>query len=326
MPVTAEPDMAMSITIDFTSTPVWVLIFCWPGKSNKRIILIHVYSTAIINMHSISRHWQSSKEAGYREIPRKLAGSLPAWHPSSLSLRTWIFPFTSIVAPWQPRLRKAEMWSRRATPPFLLQGQQDLSLPGTVVMAKVRKSLSKGNSTAPNGSLGEGFMTEPAQAQFAEECFMLYLLVGCSAVLFNCLVCFPTSSPSQASQGTPFWQSLKYHPKESPWELKTHYNQQKLVQKVSKQGFFCKLWYLIFIPVFSLSRYSLEKTTPIISSLATQNMSTQVTHMWIYIHSSWLKSDGFWSRVCLPQSTFTCYMMCKRMKIIWERQMIPVSY
>lgn len=104
------------------------------------------------------------------------------------------------------------------------------------------KSLFKGNATVLNWSLWEGLMTKPARAQFAENCFMLYLSVGSSAVL----ACFQI-----LAQVTPFWQSLKYHPKESLWELKADYNQQNLVQKVSKHEFFCKscTWssYLFFL-------------------------------------------------------------------------------
>lgn len=59
-------------------------------------------------------------------------------------------------------------------------------------------------------------MTVPAQTQFAEDCFMLYRSAGRSAVLFNCLACFPNFRPCQTRQGTPFRQSLKYYPKESP--------------------------------------------------------------------------------------------------------------
>lgn len=47
---------------------------------------IHVYSTAMRNMHSNSRHLQGSRGAGYRKIPRKLGSTLPAWHPAFLPI------------------------------------------------------------------------------------------------------------------------------------------------------------------------------------------------------------------------------------------------
>lgn len=143
MPVTAEWAMAMSITISSRQLQSEPCFFVGLEKSNKWAILIHVYSTAIRNMHLISRHLQSSQGAGYWETPKKLTGSLSAQHLRSLSLRTGILPFTSIIAPLEPRIMKAEMWSRSTTLPFLLQGQQGLSLPDTVVVANVQKASLK---------------------------------------------------------------------------------------------------------------------------------------------------------------------------------------
>lgn len=76
--------------------------------------LFHSYQKYAHNFQA----FQGSQEADYWKIPKKIPGSLPAWHPSSLSLRSLICPFTSLVVPLQPRVRKGEMWSRRVTPFF----------------------------------------------------------------------------------------------------------------------------------------------------------------------------------------------------------------
>lgn len=158
----------------FTSILMWALFFCQPGKSNEWAILIHVYSTAIRNRYSISRHLQSSQGAGYQESPGKWTDPLTTWHPSSLSLRNWIFPFTNIVAPFQPRVRKVEMWSRRATPLLFLQGQQDLSLPGTVVVAKAWKASLKEIQQHPTDLFGKDLWQNQAKHRLQKSisCFI----------------------------------------------------------------------------------------------------------------------------------------------------------
>lgn len=148
----------------------------------------------IRRMHLISRNLQSSQGANYGEIPRSYAGSLPLWHKRSLSARTWICPFTSIAASLKPSIRQAEMRSRRATSPFLLQGQ----LPCSVAVAEVRKASQR-------EMLREELWQGQSKHSLQKNDSMLYLSVGCSAVLFNYFVCLPDFSPSQARQGTPFW-------------------------------------------------------------------------------------------------------------------------
>lgn len=180
------------------------------------------------NMHSNSRHSQGSRRDA-QEVSWHLASMTPNLPP----YRIWIFPFTSIVTPLQPRIRNAGIWSTHSF--TMTTGSFTVSHWGC---GKGTENLCKGNTTAHNWFVWEGFREEPAQAQFIVEYFVLYLSVGCSDVLFNCLVCFPNSSLSQGRQGTPTTSQIpSQRSKESQWELKIHYNQPNIVQKISKQDF-----------------------------------------------------------------------------------------
>jgi len=116
---------------------------------------------------------------------------------------------------------------------------------------------------------------------------------------------------------------------------------RRIILCFASVGFSAVLFnYFSCLPNFSLSQakqgtsfwwslkyhFPRKRQLPLLAHWQLKNTSSQVTHTWIYIQNSWSRSDGFWSFACLPQSTFTWYMKCKRMKIIQERQMIPVSY